>query len=312
MAVVALILFHPATLRASDAADAAPPPNDDRASPGAAVDPGPENPASADRIATDPLSTDPIAAGTEPAERGRFASATRTFFQDGGYLFTFPTRVTPRGLATTGAWGGATLLALHNDDWVAGEISSQKEPDRDHTARNLEPLGRMPLQAGVLGILWAGGKMADNEGLASTAATSFEALLWAGIVSNGAKMMFGRQQPGTSMDARYFFEGQGSFPSGHATRSFAIAAVMADRYGARGAWIGYGLAGVVSLSMMQRGIHWASDVVAGAGLGYAVGKGIAFRHPGPNSETALGGGTPKKTAWQFHPARDGAALTLTF
>jgi membrane-associated phospholipid phosphatase len=154
--------------------------------------------------------------------------------------------------------------------------------------------------------------MADNEGLASTAATSFEALLWAGIVSNTAKMMFGRDQPSNNMDARYFFQGQGSFPSGHATRSFAIAAVMANRFGAKGAWIGYGLAGAVSLSMVQRGIHWASDVVAGAGLGYAIGNGIAIRHPGPNSENALGGAAQKKFAWQIHPARDGAAVTLTF
>lgn len=288
-------------------------PAEDASTPAAdAPDSSAEGPASAPDAAAPALSPDPLGAVAEPPAHGKFADVARSFFSDGAYLLTFPTRVTPRGLAMTGAWGGATLLALHNDDWVASEVASQNEPDRDHIAQTIEPLGRMPLQAGVLGILYASGKMAGNPGLASTAATSFEALVWAGLISNTGKMIFGRDQPGTAMDARYFFEGQGSFPSGHAARSFAIAAVMANRYGAKGAWIAYGIAGAVSLSMVQRDIHWASDVVAGAGIGLAIGKGIATRHPGPNADFALGGAAPKRFAWQIHPARDGAAVTLVF
>jgi hypothetical protein len=288
-------------------------PAEDASTPAAdASNSAPEGPASPPDAAAPALSPDPLGAVAEPPAHGKFADVARSFFSDGAYLLTFPTRVTPRGLAMTGAWGGATLLALHNDDWVANEVASQNEPDRDHIAQTIEPLGRMPLQAGVLGILYASGKMAGNPGLASTAATSFEALVWAGLISNTGKMIFGRDQPGTAMDARYFFEGQGSFPSGHAARSFAIAAVMANRYGAKGAWIGYGIAGAVSLSMVQRDIHWASDVVAGAGIGLAIGKGIATRHPGPNADVVLGSAAPKRFAWQIHPARDGAALTLVF
>jgi membrane-associated phospholipid phosphatase len=308
VAVIGLLVLHPTPAVAGGSAQA-----EGASTPAAdALNSTPEGPASAPDAAAPALSPDPLGAVAEPAAHGKFADVARSFFSDGAYLLTFPTRVTPRGLAMTGAWGGATLLALHNDDWVANEVASQNEPDRDHIAQAIEPLGRMPLQAGVLGILYASGKMAGNPGLASTAATSFEALVWAGLISNTGKMIFGRDQPGTAMDARYFFEGEGSFPSGHAARSFAIAAVMANRYGAKGAWIGYGIAGAVSLSMVQRDIHWASDVVAGAGIGLAIGKGIATRHPGPNADVALVGVAPKRFAWQLHPARDGAALTLVF
>ena len=280
----------------------------------AAVDPldAGSAPAQADDTSSQADASEPLIEESAPAARGKFADVTRTFFYDGAYLLTFPTRITPRGLAMTAGWGGATLLALHNDDWVSNEVATQNEPERDHLAQTIEPLGRMPVQAGVLGILYASGKLADRPGLASTAATSFEALVWAGLISNTGKMIFGRDQPGNQMDARYFFEGQGSFPSGHAARSFAIAAVMANRYGKTGAWIGYGIAGAVSLSMVQREIHWASDIVAGAGLGLAIGKGIATRHPGPDADAALSGAATKKFAWQIHPARDGAALTLVF
>jgi len=308
IAVTGLLVLHPTPAVAGGSA-----PAEDASTPAAdASNSTAEGPASPPDAAAPALSPDPLGAMAEPPAHGKFADVARSFFSDGAYLLSFPTRVTPRGLAMTGAWGGATLLALHNDDWVANEVASQEEPDRDHIAQTIEPLGRMPLQAGVLGILYASGKLADNPGLASTAATSFEALLWAGLISNTGKMIFGRDQPGTAMDARYFFEGQGSFPSGHAARSFAIAAVMANRYGAKGAWIGYGIAGAVSLSMVQRDIHWASDVVAGAGIGLAIGKGIATRHPGPDADFALGGSAPKRFAWQIHPARDGAAVTILF
>jgi membrane-associated phospholipid phosphatase len=312
LAVIAGVLaLYPVPARASDE-DTSPAPDSGSAAAAPAPDDATGGAPQSDDASPQVAAPDPLGAESVPAERGKFADVARTFFYDGAYLLTFPARATPRGVAMTAGWGGATLLALHNDDWIASEVSTQNEPERDHLAQTIEPLGRMPLQAGVLGILYASGKMADRPGLASTAATSFEALVWAGLISNTGKMIFGRDQPGSTMDARYFFEGQGSFPSGHAARSFAIAAVMANRYGKTGAWLGYGVAGLVSLSMVQREIHWASDVVAGAGLGLAIGKGIATRHPGPNADAALGGAAPRKFAWQVHPARDGAALTLVF
>jgi hypothetical protein len=251
-------------------------------------------------------------AGGEAKEHGKFADVARGFFKDGAYLFTFPNRVTPRGVALSASWGGATLLALHNDDAIRASTLPHNNGSRDSAAQSIEPLGRMTLQAGVLGILYASGRMADKPGLASAAGTSFEALLWSAMICNVTKMAFGREQPADATDARNFFEQQGSFPSGHAARSFAIAAVMADRYGTKAAWIGYSIAGLVSLSMVQRDIHWMSDVVAGAGLGLAIGKGIAAQHPDPTREARAEKAGPRRLAWQVQPARDGAAVSIVF
>jgi membrane-associated phospholipid phosphatase len=62
-----------------------------------------------------------------------------------------------------------------------------------------------------------------------------------------------------------------SFPSGHASETFASATVLARHAGRKAAIPAYGVAGFVALSRMNQKRHWLSDVVFGAGVGVAVG-----------------------------------------
>ncbi|HEY9856728.1 MAG TPA: phosphatase PAP2 family protein, partial [Stenomitos sp.] len=62
-----------------------------------------------------------------------------------------------------------------------------------------------------------------------------------------------------------------SFPSGHAAVSFAAATVLAD-YNPKLAWPAYGIAALVSYSRIYNGLHYPSDILAGALLGIGVGK----------------------------------------
>lgn len=61
-----------------------------------------------------------------------------------------------------------------------------------------------------------------------------------------------------------------SFPSNHAANCFA-AAVVLGWYFKRGRIAFYTLAGAVALSRISLGVHYPSDVLAGAILGYIVG-----------------------------------------
>jgi membrane-associated phospholipid phosphatase len=64
-----------------------------------------------------------------------------------------------------------------------------------------------------------------------------------------------------------------SFPSAHATASFASAAAM-SRIAPRSAPLLFAGAALMGLTRPYLGMHYPSDVVAGAALGIALGKSI--------------------------------------
>jgi len=73
--------------------------------------------------------------------------------------------------------------------------------------------------------------------------------------------------------------GSGSFPSGHALTSFAVATVISRRY-PQHRWIpyvAYGLAGILSFSRVTSSDHYGSDVFFGAAAGYSISRFSVLR-----------------------------------
>lgn len=196
--------------------------------------------------------------------------------RDAHYLVTFPKRRTRRGVVAASAVAGglATLMLL--DDEIRREVQQHRSPGLDRWQRRFEPLGSAELTFAGAALLYGAGSALEREPLAETGRSLLEALILTEVFVKGLKGLTGRQRPGPDGRSDVYFEDlSGIFPSGHTARAFAVASVLAQRYGRRAAWVGYPLATLVGLSVIENDWHWASDVLAGAAIGYGVGKTVS-------------------------------------
>ncbi len=95
-----------------------------------------------------------------------------------------------------------------------------------------------------------------------TGKLAFTAMSATAIVAQVLKLSVNRRRPeGTHSRSN------SSFPSGHATGSFATATVLAHRY-PRYRALSYAVASTICLSRIYLGRHYPADVLAGVLLGY--------------------------------------------
>jgi membrane-associated phospholipid phosphatase len=117
--------------------------------------------------------------------------------------------------------------------------------------------------------------------LSRTGLIGLEAEGLAVVTATALKVVLGRTRPAAQQGATHLqpFAGLGgSFPSGHAAASFAVATVFAERYPGPVAWTAYTLAAAVSFGRLYANQHWTSDVAAGALIGWGIGRFLSQRH----------------------------------
>jgi len=112
---------------------------------------------------------------------------------------------------------------------------------------------------------WLIGRAASEDSFRRAGYDGAEALLASGGIALVLKQAVDRTRPDGS---RY------SFPSGHATGTFALAPVLAHHFGWKGGVAGYGLSAAASIGRLKDRRHFLSDVVAGAALGTMVGTAV--------------------------------------
>ena len=89
-------------------------------------------------------------------------------------------------------------------------------------------------------------------------------IVWETIAVTTMKYSFGKQRPNNK---NYV-----SFPSGHTAISFATATSLTYAYGYKAGLIAYPVATLVGLSRMSDNMHWVSDVVGGAFVGFIMAR----------------------------------------
>ena len=98
-----------------------------------------------------------------------------------------------------------------------------------------------------------------------------------------------------------------SFPSGHAASAFAFATGVALEKPAAGVPL-LGLASVIAYSRVYVGVHYPSDVIAGAAIG--AGMAIATRHLWPVTPDEPAQGRPEHVPVRERPEADGTGLSI--
>jgi hypothetical protein len=202
--------------------------------------------------------------GTKPT-RGFFSALGHNLVDDVKHI---PRRNTVYWLAG----GGALALAIHPED---GKINRHLvgNPTADKFFKPGKWIGNDAVfAASSLGTYLVGRSM-DMPRIQHLGMDETEALLLAEGLAETEKVIFRRSRPidPTGHQSRGY-----SFPSGHATLTFAAATVLQQHLGYRAGIPTYLIATYVAMSRLHDNRHYASDVIFGAATGIVVGRSVTW------------------------------------
>jgi len=173
----------------------------------------------------------------------------------------------------------AVSLAL--DRPVARAVDRLDRHSYDSWGKKLDTLGGAGTVA-IVGGAYVTGLLADQPRLREFGSDAALSMLVAQLcVTIPTKFLVGRSRPYDEQGPYHFkpMHGGLSFPSGHATQVFTLAAVISEY--ADNPWASaaaYGGATLVGLSRLEQRAHFVSDVVAGAAIGTLSAKAVMLRH----------------------------------
>lgn len=172
------------------------------------------------------------------------------------------------------AFVGAGLLA--SDTAIEKHVPTSTTTVSHAVTASNAGLGAM---AGIGAGMFLWGHITSNDQERETGLLSGEAGIDAYLDTEVFKYAFGRERPFTGDGRGRFFQGGTSFPSEHATISWAIASVIAHEYpGPVTQFLAYGLAGAISAARIAGHQHFATDALAGSALGWYIGRQVFRSH----------------------------------
>lgn len=134
----------------------------------------------------------------------------------------------------------------------------------------------LPITVGM----YIGGAIAHNAKARETGVLAGEAIVDTLIDVGILKAITQRPRPYEKNGNGNFFTGGGSFPSGHAAESWALASVVAHEYNKNIIYpiTAYGLASLVTFSRLSGQQHFASDIFVGSAIGWFTGRYVFKTH----------------------------------
>ncbi len=155
-------------------------------------------------------------------------------------------------------------------------------------------LGKSQVIGPAIGVSLLVSRMSHNEEFRELSYSLAQGFIVINMATGGLKKLTRRNRP----DRSSF----NSFPSGHTSNSFTWATIAQRRYGWKVGAPAYAVATYVATSRLQSGKHHLTDIVAGATLGYIVGRTVSRNRTRQRDRRLRIGVTV--------PAGGGAALSL--
>jgi membrane-associated phospholipid phosphatase len=150
------------------------------------------------------------------------------------------------------------------------------------------------LASGTAALFFAG-RLSNDAKFREMSYSMTQGIILNTIITVGIKESVNRIRP-TGLDGN-------SFISGHTSSMFTIATVLNEFYGHKVGVPAYAIAIFVGTSRLSKNVHYLSDVVAGAAIGYIVGKTVSNGNSFAEQNFTL--------APAFSPQGDGLGLALT-
>lgn len=121
-----------------------------------------------------------------------------------------------------------------------------------------------------------------NGRFQNAAFTSWQALVYADLITRTLKSVVGRVRPSAGMGPDRFrpFSGHHSFPSGHTTVAFAVMSAWVFSYPHTATYALLALSTGTAFARVAHNRHWPTDVFAGAAIGICTARFLVRRHRG--------------------------------
>ena len=233
------------------------------------------------------------------------------FGRDFTAVVTAPSRWDRGDLLTLAAVSGSGLLLMAFDQEIQDWVQGGRTTSSDRVSSFFSLFGDGAALLGLSAAVYVAGEVGHDDGLRKTALLSLESLTTASLFVWTIKIIAGRARPFTGESGGSFHpftleSSFWSFPSGHATAAFSVAAMIALQSKPVLIDIGaYSLACLTSLSRVHDDKHWASDVFFGSALGYFIARKIAdLNRPGEKKDLSL--------RFQCSGGRQALTLNLAF
>lgn len=222
----------------------------------------------------------------------------KNFFKCGGDLFSRPSHFNSKDWIAFSSTLSLTAAAFLIDEEIQNFALENKGQFGD-AVFELDDYYHLEFMAASIAALYIYGAAAKEKDVRNLGLKLTEATVYSSTITLLSKFLLGRQRPANTNDALNFNPLNSawdftSLPSGHSTLSFAYSTVMASAYNNffwKFGW--YSLAALVGAARVYHNVHWFSDVLLGAAIGYFVGDFVNNHYS--NQKEAAGASSTNKS-----------------